>query len=111
MQKLAVLPLAAVVLVMAGVNSSASAQSVCSRDCDSFSCDAAEGRATTPNSGAMTNSEAPGSDAFPRSPGRPWRGWPGSGDGTRDSSMMNGVPFQGSDGRTCWPHGDHVHCR
>jgi hypothetical protein len=42
----------------------------------------------------------------------PWRGWPGgSGFGVNDDWTMDGAPSYGPDGRMCWPHGDHVHCR
>jgi hypothetical protein len=43
---------------------------------------------------------------------QPWRVGPGAfGDGARAGWMMDGAAFTGPDGRTCWPHGDHVHCR
>jgi hypothetical protein len=109
--KLPALSLVAVVLVMARVNSSASAQSVCLQDGDPLSCYGTESRAISPDSSPKTHSDPPGSDTVPRSPARVWRGWPGSVEGTRDGWMMNGAPFQAPDGRTCWPHGDHVHCR
>ena len=74
--------------------------------------DAAERRELAPDS-----TPAVDGDLSPTSPSRdmrvaPWRGWPRSpGNGMHDGWTMEGAPFLGPDGRTCWPHGDHVHCR
>jgi hypothetical protein len=41
-----------------------------------------------------------------------WRAWPDMlGNRPRGDRMMDGTPLPGPDGRVCWPHGDHVHCR
>jgi hypothetical protein len=48
----------------------------------------------------------------PRLPFEPRRRWPGRfGDSTRDGWMGDGPRFSTPDGRLCWEHGDHVHCR
>jgi hypothetical protein len=42
----------------------------------------------------------------------PWRDWPRvPGNAVYDGWTTDGIPFSGSDGRMCWPHGDHFHCR
>jgi len=42
----------------------------------------------------------------------PWRNWPRiPGARVDDGWSMDGAPSYGPDGRMCWPHGDHVHCR
>jgi hypothetical protein len=56
-------------------------------------------------------------DSSPASPSgdmrdAPWRNWPRiPGSRVPDDWSMDGAPSYGPDGRMCWPHGDHVHCR
>jgi hypothetical protein len=96
--RLTILLLAALVLV-GGLTSAASAQAPCRWDGDSLVCNEAE-----------RNSADPGFDT--RSRPTPWRGWPGNlGDSARDGWAMDESKFYTPDGKVCWRHGDHFHCR
>jgi hypothetical protein len=40
----------------------------------------------------------------------PWRG-PSEIDTPREEWRLDGTRSESPDGRVCWPHGDHFHCR
>lgn len=64
--------------------------------------------------GATSIPQAAEAPAIPTPPPRmgSWRLWPGSRlDGAREGSTMDGMPDYNHGGATCWPHGDHFHCR
>jgi hypothetical protein len=76
---------------------------------------AAERRATAPEPSPVVESDgAPLDRPMPPriGPSAPWREWMrGPGGRSDEGRMLDGTPFPGPDGRLCWPHGDHVHCR
>jgi hypothetical protein len=45
-----------------------------------------------------------------RSRQSPWRSRPADGHGPRFDWTLDGARVYSSDGRVCWPHGDHFHC-
>jgi hypothetical protein len=73
--------------------------------------DAAD-RPVTQEPPSMPDGDAspPGRSRDPRD--RLWRQWPRT-PGSRgyDGWTPDGAPFHDADGRLCWPHGDHFHCR
>ena len=108
----AVLTLATVAVLLGGFIAPASPQSTCIEDSQGPACEGGEGRAINPDSSPPMNPEAVTPDASARPGVRPW--WPRPGpvaEWPRDGWTMEGSPFIGPDGRTCWPHGDHFHCR
>jgi hypothetical protein len=110
----AVLMLAAVaVLLLGGFSTAANPQPECSGESNWPDCKGGEeGRVIGPGAAPPPSPEAatPDGSARPRIP--PWRAWPGlSPEWPGDGWAGEGRPFIGPDGRTCWPHGDHFHCR
>jgi hypothetical protein len=77
--------------------------------------DPAERRPTSQDSRPAIDTEAPADDSSESQtvePGAPWRRWPRPpGSAADDIRTMDGPLFTRPDGRLCWPHGDHVHCR
>lgn len=105
-----VVALTTVALLLGGFVSPAWPQSGCMQGGAGVACNGGEPPAAAPGSAAVTDPEA----IAPGAAGRPpaWRVWPGApGGGPRGGWPMEGTPFPGPDGRMCWPHGDHFHCR
>jgi hypothetical protein len=109
----AALTLAAVaMLLLGGYSTSASPQTTCSGEGNWPGCDGGEGRAISPGAAPPQRPEGDTPDGSERPRVQPWRAWPGlTPEWPRDGWAMEGRPFIGPDGRTCWPHGDHFHCR
>jgi zinc/manganese transport system permease protein len=107
----AVLTLATVTMPLGAFIAAASPQSGGVADREWPAREDREGRAVGPGpSMPMSPEWTPGGAGRPRArSGGPRPGpdaeWP------RDGWTMEGSPFVGPDGRTCWPHGDHFHCR
>ena len=90
--------LAAIALVC-GSTTAPSAQAECTREGDRLICPDGEREVVGPESDA-------------RPPFGSWRGWPGPRRSDEGRDGLTDEPrVHGSDGRICWPHGDHVHCR
>jgi hypothetical protein len=92
-----VLPLAALAMLVLvfGLTTSVGAETRCNRGDDGLPCDEAERLPINPDSASRLS---------------PWRSWPSDIDGPRDDWMLDGARIYSSDGRVCWPHGDHFHC-
>lgn len=103
--------LAIAVLSLGPMTSQANSQSTCA-PATVRSGDVGEPGVTSPERAADVDSEA----APVRPPAVPlegiWRNWPRTpGNGAHDGWTIDGAPIHSPDGRMCWPHGDHVHCR
>jgi hypothetical protein len=62
--------------------------------------------------GIADDDRGPGSPPAPRDrPGPPWRAAPRRDPLFDPPTDGPGAVFTTPDGRVCWPHGDHVHCR
>ena len=90
--------LVALLLVFGLITTSVDAETRCNRGDAGLACDDAEPLLIDP-------------DSISRSRLSPWRSWPSDIDGPRDVWMLDGARIYNSDGRVCWPHGDHFHCR
>jgi hypothetical protein len=100
------------VLLFGGFRASASPQPACSGEGNWPGCDGGEGRAISPDVAPPESPEVVAPDGSARPRVLPWRVWPDPRpEWPRDGWTMEGRPFIGPDGRTCWPHGDHFHCR
>jgi hypothetical protein len=87
----------AVFVLVLGFAPSADAEMRCNPDGDELVCD---------------NAERPVIDPYyPRPRLSPWRNRPSEIDGPREPWMLDGTQIDSPDGRVCWPHGDHFHCR
>jgi hypothetical protein len=105
------LTLATVALVLGALISAASSQSSGPPAGVQRSGDVGELRVVTPEPAPVVDDVSPASPSGHRRVA-PWRDWPRvPGNAVHDGRMMDGAPFNGPDGRMCWPHGDHVHCR
>jgi len=108
---LASLTLATVVLIVGALISPARSESNNPQAGVQPSGDVGEPQVFTPEPAPVVDDVSP---ASPSSPTRvaPWRDWPRvPGSGVHEGWTIDGASFQGPDGRMCWPHGDHVHCR
>lgn len=105
------LTLTTVLLIVGGLISPASSQLRNPQVGVEPSGDVGEPQAIIPEPTPVVDDVSPASPSGPTRVG-PWGDWPRlPGSGVHDGWMMDGAPFQGPDGRMCWPHGDHVHCR
>jgi hypothetical protein len=108
----AVPTLALVAMLLGGLSAPASPQSACGGENNWPACEGGEGRAIGPGSAPPRNPEAVSPDASARPRLRPWGAWPDPAAAwPREGWAVEGTTFIGPDGRTCWPHGDHFHCR
>jgi hypothetical protein len=108
----AILILVTVAVLLGGFIAPASPQSACGGENNWPACEGGEDRAISAGSSPPRNPEARTPDASERPRIRPWGAWPSAAaEWPRDGWAMEGSPFIGPDGRTCWPHGDHFHCR